>query len=703
MKWQSLISIQNLKLAWRRINTGQNFQYKRFFRQSYLVYEGAVDKHIKQLHDDLRAKAWEPSCATKLYIPKPSGLHRPISLLGIEDQILLQAIANLFARNLYQKRRKVELKTVFSNKLSDTKDSIFFVEQWQRTYHFFQEKCTDLFKEGYRWSTHFDLSAFYDTISHDLLLSVESQKDSDLDTKETVKRWLQRWTTERIDMITDHGIPQGPIASNFLAEAFFLPIDIYLQKKRSFQYLRYVDDIRLFGRTEKEVQEAAFFLERECRERGLIPHSTKFEIRKLKSAEDAMGALPSIPPPEKKDATEHFMTAKKARQILHTAIDGKPQKVRDRARFRYVMYRAPEDTKFLKTVLRLLPRHPEYIDAFVSYFSNFKNRLSIARRSLDCLETEVPYSYVRGELWHVVARLAGPREFKRGLPIALKDVHEYRSRCVVLSWGVMHFLMRCREQGVISGNVGPRLATEHPISRSLLAPIFSDREFSVNGNIVKLLKGTLMEQLAGARELQKRNVTLDMIGLRQDNLQTSCKTILLSLGVIGRRRRIRKDYIGETLKKLYKCQHPFIWGEVLDSEYQHALQILVEAEARFSSARSEWLGLQDSFNDVVVRQFFDFLKNKNLNGHSKTIGRKGELVKYGSLISKGTPFDTYYPSEARVFRHLHERRNKLPGSHPYDQKGGAQNKWLTKREQNFLVSQLRITFDRIAEVVKQNL
>ena len=225
----------------------------------------------------------------------------------------------------------------------------------------------------------------------------------------------------------------------------------------------------------------------------------------------------------------------------------------------------------------------------------------------------------------------------------------------------------------------------------------------MNGNIVKLLKGTLMEQLAGARELQKRNVTLDMIGLRQDNLQTSCKTILLSLGVIGRRRRIRKDYIGETLKKLYKCQHPFIWGEVLDSEYQHALQILVEAEARFLSARSEWLGLQDSFNDVVVRQFFDFLKNKNLNGHSKTIGRKGELVKYGSLISKGTPFDTYYLSEARVFRHLHERRNKLPGSHPYDQKGGAQNKWLTKREQNFLVSQLRITFDKIAEVVKQNL
>ena len=128
MKWKSLISIQNLKLAWRRINTGTNLQYKRFFRESYWVYESAADKHIKQLHDDLVAKSWQPKYATRLYLPKPSGLQRPLSLLGIEDQILLQAIANLFAKRLYSKRQGVELKTVFSNKLSEPKGSIFFMD-----------------------------------------------------------------------------------------------------------------------------------------------------------------------------------------------------------------------------------------------------------------------------------------------------------------------------------------------------------------------------------------------------------------------------------------------------------------------------------------------------------------------------------------------------------------------------------------------
>ena len=139
MRWESLISTQNLKLAWRRINTGRNLQYKRFFREAYLVYESAVDEHIRDLHATLAAKVWNPSHATRLYLPKPSGLQRPLSLLGIEDQILLQSIANIFAKKLYKKRQRVELQTVFSNKLASPKDSIFFMEHWQTTYRAFQK------------------------------------------------------------------------------------------------------------------------------------------------------------------------------------------------------------------------------------------------------------------------------------------------------------------------------------------------------------------------------------------------------------------------------------------------------------------------------------------------------------------------------------------------------------------------------------
>lgn len=698
MKWKSLISTQNLKLAWRRINTGTNLQYKRFFRESYWVYESAADKHIRQLHKDLLAQSWEPDFATRLYLPKPSGLQRPLSLLGIEDQILLQAIANLFAKKLYEKRQTVELKTVFSNKLSKPKDSIFFVERWQTTYRSFQRKCVDLFEGGYVWTAHFDLSAFYDTISHDLLLSIESPSGGDQNTKINVENWLQKWSAEENKTMTGHGIPQGPIASNFLAEAFFLPIDIRLQDE-PFKYLRYVDDIRLFGRTEVEVRRAAILLEQECRDRGLIPQSTKFVISKIRSPADAMGALPSVPPPDHGGTSEPILTGKESRTLLSTAIGGRPKKVTDKTRFRYVMYRAPKDTEFLRTVLMLLPRHPEHIEAFVSYFANYDKRRSIAMVALDYLETDVPYTYVRGELWHVVARLAGREELQRGLPAAREDA-KGRSRCVALSWGVMHFLIRCEREGLM--NLGHRLKAEHPLSRSLLAPKLSDREFLEKRHAETLLKGQQIEQLAGARELQKRQITLDALGIAQSDLTPFCITTLLSLGVIRRRRRTDKDYIHDKLVGNYGCLHLAIWRELLATEYEHALQILIEAEAQFSGNPSGWLGTQDSFNDIVVRQFLIFLKNRKLKGHMNVVNRNGQLIVYGVLIAKGGAFDNVYPSKARAFRTLHERRNNIPGSHPYDQKGGGKSKWLKKKEQDSLIQHLKVALDGVAKVVEQH-
>ena len=412
-----------------------------------------------------------------------------------------------------------------------------------------------------------------------------------------------------------------------------------------------------------------------------------------------MGALPSITPMENREPSEPFMTAEEARNILATSLDGRPLKIKDKTRFRYVMFRAPKDTEFLKTVLKLLPRYPEHIDAFVAYFTNFERRDAIVRAALDYLRDGIPYSHVRGELWHVVARLAGPKELQKSLPMAHQDARD-RARCVSLSWGVMHFLMRCEEKGL--ARIGRRLSKEHETSRSLLAPIFRDKEFSSKGHAAALLRGKFMEQLAGARELQKRKITLNSLGLRQRDLPPSCNTALLSLGAIRRRHRTDKDYIREVLVRLYECNHSPIWPGLLGSEYEHALQILIEAEARFPGARSDWLALQDSFNDLVVRQFFEFLKNKSLNGHSKIVDRNGQLVRYGSLITAGSPFDTAYPSEAKMFRTMHDRRNGLPGSHPYSQKGGARNKWLDKNERDSFVSELKNTLDSIAAVVAQN-
>lgn len=212
-----------------------------------------------------------------------------------------------------------------------------------------------------------------------------------------------------------------------------------------------------------------------------------------------------------------------------------------------------------------------------------------------------------------------------------------------------------------------------------------------------------MEQLAGARELQKRNVTLGSLGLRQRDLSHYCSSTLKSLGVIRRQlRRRTRDWIGESLASLYGCRRTSIWRDLLGAEYEHALQFLIEAKAHFPGHYSEWLGLQDSFADIILRQFFIFLKQEGLAGHSKTLDKNGNLVKFGQLISNNSPFDNSYPAIAKDLRDVHQRRNKLPGSHPYNEKGGAKNKWLTKRERKSLVPKIKNAFDAIANIVEQN-
>jgi hypothetical protein len=550
------------------------------------------------------------------------------------------------------------------------------------------------FTEGHQWAAHFDLSAFYDTISHDLLIRIVSPHNPHPETWKIVSDWFQKWSASEKSTMTGHGIPQGPIASNFLAEAFFLPIDLELSKDGR-SYIRYVDDIRLFGKTENEVREIAIMLEQQCRHRGLIPQSKKFEIRKLESPKDAMGALPSIAPTDGKSASEAEMKAEEANSILKSALGGKPLKVIDKSRFRYVMYRAPADTKFLKTVLMLLPRHPEHIDAFVAYFSNFECRRGITAAAIEYLKSGLPYSYVRGELWHVIARMGKCEELKAALPLSRTDAKK-RETCLALSWGVMHFLIRCESEGL--SRLGKRLASEFPLSRALLSPVFLDKEFTRSGKAKVLLKGTIEEQIAVARELQRRNVSLNSLGFRQRHLSPLCRNSLRALGVIRRRRLIQTDWIADNLVNLYGCVNVPIWHLLLGTEYEHALQILIEAKSRYSGAYSEWLGLQDSFNDITIRYFFQFLKARGLPGHSKlTNGAK--LINYGVLISPGSPFDREYPAGAIPLRQIHNRRNQLPGSHPYDVKGGAKNRWLTKKERNNLAGAVKNSLDQIIYVI----
>ena len=63
------------------------------------------------------------------------------------------------------------------------------------------------------------------------------------------------------------------MASDFLAECILLDIDEKMTEK--YAYYRYVDDVRILGKTELEVRQALVELDIFCKSKGLIPNSQR--------------------------------------------------------------------------------------------------------------------------------------------------------------------------------------------------------------------------------------------------------------------------------------------------------------------------------------------------------------------------------------------------------------------------------------------
>ena len=77
--------------------------------------------------------------ASKVLIPKQSGLLRPITLLTVEDQIVYQSCVNLIADALKRKTGRRYDRRVFAH-LYAGKSSAFFYKQWQSSYRKFARR-----------------------------------------------------------------------------------------------------------------------------------------------------------------------------------------------------------------------------------------------------------------------------------------------------------------------------------------------------------------------------------------------------------------------------------------------------------------------------------------------------------------------------------------------------------------------------------
>jgi hypothetical protein len=407
-----------------------------------------------------------------------------------------------------------------------------------------------------------------------------------------------------------------------------------------------------------------------------------------------MGMLPSISDPQHEAGAEKVERTQ-ARQAFLSAIGGKPYRVIDKTRLRYILYRAEPESGLLALVLQLIPRHPEHADAFFDYLGQFEYRKPIERLCLGLVANN-PYPYVRGEAWHVLARYlkekgsqaraASADLVTRAIGIAkVKAQENFPER-----WGACHFL--CVSEALSSAHHSRFAKYQAPLLQSLIAPVLPDGAFARGEAVdIYLRRSTPEPGLSVCAALHARALGPATFGLTAAELPSQVANTLRELGVISAPGP-RVDPIAEILNRRYGIQPSRSWHVLLAADYVHALGLLKQAEVAFAGGRSFWLACQNSFNQAI---FLALQRHLAAIAHPAacTIRDKtGQLVDFGNTLDANGPFSKNCPSIGACFREMNQRRNRLPVSHPYEKKTGEVCQHLGAPERNRFLLLLRTVY-----------
>ncbi len=241
-----------------------------------------VLRHEDQLADathilsnaERRVKHHDFGASIGAEIPKTPFFSRSGQLLSLEDRIALHSVVALFADTVEEELEKV----VYSARLA-TRGRYFTrkgITQWNKWLSYVSGQL-----RRSPWMIKTDITAYFDTIRHESLLSDLKSLGVPQEVLDCLGAMLCRWSR-----LFGDGLLQGPDACRVLGNAYLMQVDALLLAS-GVRYSRYMDDIRILGKTKSEAIKGFRQLEKEVRRRGLILSPSKTSLLYGKEAREA--------------------------------------------------------------------------------------------------------------------------------------------------------------------------------------------------------------------------------------------------------------------------------------------------------------------------------------------------------------------------------------------------------------------------------
>ena len=196
-----------------------------------------LKEHKGELLGSIRSGKYKPSPVRRKEIPKGDGGVRKLGIPTVIDRIIQQAIAQVlipiyeptFSDGSYGYRPK-----------RSAKDAIAKVREYA--------------DEGYRYAVCLDLSKYFDTLNHELLMNMLRERIHDKRLIDLIKKYLKSGVMENgVVTKTEEGSPQGGNLSPLLANIYLDRFDKEFES-RGVKVVRYADDIVLLAKSERAAE-----------------------------------------------------------------------------------------------------------------------------------------------------------------------------------------------------------------------------------------------------------------------------------------------------------------------------------------------------------------------------------------------------------------------------------------------------------------
>lgn len=196
-----------------------------------------LKEHNHELVEKIRRGKYTPSLVRRVEIPKPDGGIRKLGIPTVIERIIQQAMTQqltaiyepLFSEDSFGYRPR-----------RGTKDAMFRIKEYIR--------------QGYTKAVVLDLSKYFDTLNHTILLNLLRKEIKDERVIRMVKRYLKSGVMENgVVRETEEGSPQGGNLSPLLANVYLNEFDWEFHR-RGVPCIRYADGIVLLAKSERAAE-----------------------------------------------------------------------------------------------------------------------------------------------------------------------------------------------------------------------------------------------------------------------------------------------------------------------------------------------------------------------------------------------------------------------------------------------------------------